>query len=130
MKRILTLTLVIAFLASLSVEAQAPTRFYRVRAIGGSNDTILAGGFALEFRDVPSRNIIVNAFTDAYGYTDTIPDPDNPGQTIPNPVTRAAFTARQLELYIRSVVRQKLTQNDADAAKAAKEAELDADLPE
>ncbi len=51
------------------------------------------------------RNRIINAFASAYGYSATIPDPANPGATLPNPVTTADFAVDKISEYIQAVVK-------------------------
>jgi hypothetical protein len=36
------------------------------------------------------------------GWTDTVPDPVNPGVTIPNPVTKEQFFKRQVKQWARN----------------------------
>ncbi len=45
------------------------------------------------------------AFTNTYGYQATIPDPSNPGQTIPNPETASAFMRRMLMNFVKDTVK-------------------------
>ena len=54
-----------------------------------------------------------------YNYQANIPDPANPGQTIPNPETSAAFVKRQIgRIQMEAYRRQK----DAAAVAAARAA--------
>lgn len=47
---------------------------------------------------------VTDAFTKQFAYQDTIPDPNNPGATIPNPETKAQFVQRMIRNYIKEVV--------------------------
>lgn len=48
---------------------------------------------------------IVDAMAITYGYSATIPDPANLGQTIPNPETKAQFGRKQIRRIIMESVR-------------------------
>lgn len=47
---------------------------------------------------------VLTAFANTYGYQAQIPDPNNPGQTIANPVTEAQFAKTQLISHIKDVI--------------------------
>jgi hypothetical protein len=47
---------------------------------------------------------IVDAFTKQFGYMDTIPDPANPGQTIPNTETKNQFVQKMIRNHIKDTV--------------------------
>jgi len=57
---------------------------------------------------------IQSAFALSYEYKAQIPDPQNPGQTIPNPENMAAFLRRILKEFMRDVV----IEQEAGAAQA------------
>ncbi len=42
-----------------------------------------------------------------YGYSATIPDPANPGQTLPNPQTKAQFGKDQIGRIIQQAVKHQ-----------------------
>ena len=65
--------------------------------------------------DLPT---IVSAFSAIYGYQANIPDPNNPGQTIPNPVTPQEFARQQIIRYVKDVTRQYLQEQSQAAAPA------------
>ena len=44
----------------------------------------------------------VEAVAAMNGWTETIPDPANPEQTIPNPVTKEAFFKQQIKAWARN----------------------------
>lgn len=48
---------------------------------------------------------IKNSFCAYHGWTETIPDPNNPGETIPNPVTQNAFIKKRIALFIKDSIR-------------------------
>lgn len=64
----------------------------------------------------------INRVTDALcasgGYQAQIPDPANPGQTIPNPVGKPAFAKSVVSNWIRNVVSQVENQTAISAAAA------------
>jgi hypothetical protein len=55
-----------------------------------------------------ARPLIVAAFAAAYGYQPTIPDPNNPGNTIPNPVSPEKFAEQCVVAYVRDIARSHL----------------------
>lgn len=59
-----------------------------------------------------------DAFASAYGWEAEVPDPDNPGQTIPNPQSKADFTAERIVAFVKEVV---AGQEAAAAAETARE---------
>lgn len=69
-----------------------------------------------------------NAFASAYGYQATIPDPNNAGQTIPNPETKGQFTERKIREFIREVVAGQEATVDANTARSARIAEVNTNL--
>ena len=62
---------------------------------------------------------IVDDLAAANGYQATIPDPANPGQTLPNPQTKAAFAKEMVRQYIVRTIRDYRKEA---AAKLAREA--------
>ena len=62
--------------------------------------------------------LIAQAFCDSYGYRSTIPDPDSPGKTIPNPQTPAEFTRQKVVDYVREVCRGYIAKTAIAQAKA------------
>lgn len=75
----------------------------------------------LRFRD---------AIAAAYGYTDTIPDPNNPGSTIPNPVSKQAFIVRIVRQFLIETASTYEARIAGQDAQAAKKAELENALKE
>lgn len=73
----------------------------------------------IQIPDAQMANV-VEAFTKQYGYQDTIPDPANPGQTIPNPETKNQFVQKMIRNYIKETVAgyQGMAANQAAAQKA------------
>jgi hypothetical protein len=51
------------------------------------------------------RPLIGAAFADAYNYQQSIPDPNNPGQMIPNPESVLAHAERKIVEYVKEVCR-------------------------
>lgn len=69
----------------------------------------------------PIATRVINAFSNRFGYTPTIADPNNPGGTIPNPQTRTQFVKNYFATYIKGVV----VDFEADAAgKQARQSTL------
>lgn len=68
-------------------------------------------------------NRLLNAFVKQYGYTAQVPDPANPGQTIPNPVSKRDFAEQVLESFVLQSV-EAAEKNEA-AEKARREAATD-----
>jgi hypothetical protein len=79
--------------------------------------------FSFDTGTVPVARII-DAMALEYGYQATIPDPANPGQTIPNPQTKAQFGKAQIGRIIKEAVRNQ----ERQAARAAAEAGI-TDIP-
>lgn len=57
--------------------------------------------------DIPNDIAIelVDALCHRYGYSATLPDPVNPGETIPNPETRNQFAKRQAAEWFKGELR-------------------------
>ncbi|HEY0098387.1 MAG TPA: hypothetical protein VGB76_05475 [Pyrinomonadaceae bacterium] len=66
---------------------------------------------------------LLNAFTKQYGWTAQIPDPANPGQAVPNPVSKRDFAEAVLESFVLQSV-EAAEKNEA-AEKARREAATD-----
>jgi hypothetical protein len=60
-----------------------------------------------------------DALCGRYGYTDTLPDPNNPGGTIPNPETKEQFAKRMTREWWRRETEAWETRLAEEAAKAA-----------
>lgn len=69
---------------------------------------------------------IQTAFAAEYGYQPTIPDPQNPTQTIPNPEGLNAFSKRMVARFIKDVVKGYEAKRDAAIAIEAANASADA----
>lgn len=63
---------------------------------------------------------VEDAFAKSYGYSDTIPDPNDPNKTVPNPQTKAQFLKQKIGDHIREVV--KGHEANVDVEKVRKEA--------
>jgi hypothetical protein len=69
--------------------------------------------------DIPSAVAVelVDALCWQFGYKETIPDPANPGSTIPNPETQNQFAKRQGMLWFKSrlfAYREHVAKNNID----------------
>lgn len=82
--------------------------------------------------DVPDgvTSTIHDAFADAYGRPETVEDPNDAEATIPNPMSKEAFTARRVRLYVEQILagyNKKQAVNTVVASTAAStQAVLDA----
>jgi hypothetical protein len=56
-----------------------------------------------------------------YNYSATVADPENPGQTIPNPESPNQFANRMVRTYIRQVVEADAVNQAQSALEAARE---------
>lgn len=65
---------------------------------------------------------ILDAFVKQHGWTATIPDPANPGQTIPNPVTRAQHGKSIIQLFIKESAKAYRANQEAEKARATEAA--------
>lgn len=64
----------------------------------------------------------LNDFCTHHKYQDEIPDPDNPGETIPNPETKVQFFQRKTKEFVYGSVK---SQRVVTAGDAARQVELD-----
>jgi|GEM_PF-3748200 hypothetical protein len=62
---------------------------------------------SITFTDIPYEGWlhILNGFCQTFGYSATIPDPENPNATIPNPQSREEYTLATIMEYILSVAK-------------------------
>lgn len=116
-------------------QAQAPTKLFDVSNGNGvvSGGVTVARGTLIWYRDNAAKNKVIDNFCAAYGYQETVPNPNagQPGEpdTIPNPQGKQVFFNKQISNYIRDIVRsQAIKVASETAAKTAADAE-DADLP-
>ena len=109
----------------------APTKLFDVTNGNGAtlNAETVTRGTLIWFRDNAAKNEVMDLFGRAYGYQVNVPDPDNPGQTIPNPQGIQPFFNRVIAQYIRDVVRGQKVKEAAEAAAAAAGSTADTDLP-
>lgn len=75
----------------------------------------------------------VEAVCANYGYQPNVPDPANPGGTVPNPESPVEFAMTRLKLWLRDnieahVVRQANAAVDAERAKVQQQLDAAADL--
>jgi len=109
----------------------APTKLFDVTNGNGAtlNAETVDRGTLIWFRDNAAKNKVMQRFGEAYGYQAEIPDPNNPGQTIPNPQGIQVFFNRAIAAYIKDVVRGREIQEAEAAARATAAGTIDADLP-
>jgi hypothetical protein len=73
-------------------------------------------------------DLFVQAACASYGYRDTIADPTNPGQIVPNPQTPQQFAQQKVIDYCVEVVRSYQTEVAAQQARKAASDSLDAQV--
>lgn len=62
---------------------------------------------------------VIEAFCACYGYIPIVSDPDNEGQTVPNPMTGVEFTRGKVFEYIEDVTKGYFVRQAQEAATAA-----------
>jgi len=67
---------------------------------------------------------VINGICGKYGYQETIDDPENPGQVIDNPETKANFCKRIIRQGIKRDVLQWEAEQAYNASHAAGESEI------
>jgi len=77
---------------------------------------------------IPDNRIINvrNDFCSYHGWTATIPDPDNEGQTINNPESQGAFIKRKIGEYVKDSVRAKRAKDSSETARLSSITDTDA----
>lgn len=83
---------------------------------------------AKQFSDLnqASKQIVIGLFCRRCGYHDTVQNPDDPSNPLPNPETKAQFVSRKAQEWI---VQTALAQRaEEQAAAAAVTGSSDADL--
>lgn len=76
----------------------------------------------------PEKTNITRDFAAATGHPAMIYDPQNPGELIPNPVTKAKWLDDKIDAYVRAVVRDyrlSVARAEAEAAAVADMASLE-----
>ncbi len=114
-----------------SPATQVPNKLFDVRNGNGLvlDGTTYTRATVIVFKDNASKNAIMEAVAANRGWTATVPDPKNPGQTIPNPLSEQAEFQRAITQYLRDNYRTFKISTAEKAAKATAEAAADADLP-
>lgn len=108
-----------------------PTKLFDVRNGNNAVDadaTAYPRATLIVFKDNASKNAVMKAFADAYGYQATVPDPATPGATIPNPQSEQGFFNRLLQDYIRGIYKAQ-KEAAATAAALATATAANAELP-
>jgi hypothetical protein len=65
---------------------------------------------------IPITDADLDVYVRSLNYQTTIPDPENPEQTIPNPMTKVVFARRSL---IKGMLERIVNQKRQDAIEAA-----------
>lgn len=76
--------------------------------------------FEFDTKQIPLSRI-VDAFAYKYDYQATIPNPEDPEQTISNPETKAAFARRMIKNHIIQVVKEGEYVNTENTIRASVE---------
>ena len=82
--------------------------------------------------DVPDgvTTTIHDAFADTYGRPETVEDPNDAEATIPNPMSKEAFTVRRVRLYVEEILaaynKKQAVSTAAASTDASTQAILDA----
>lgn len=75
----------------------------------GNNATIGTDTYVnatiIGYQNGSGKQKVIDAFCKVGGYQDNIPDPSNPEQTIPNPMSRQQFFNRELTQFIKDRIR-------------------------
>lgn len=109
----------------------APTKLFDVSNANGATiggETVVRGTL-IWYKDNAAKNKVEDQFALAYGYQATVPDPNNAGQTIPNPQSKGAFLNKQLTQYIRAIVKSAQVQAATATAAASAATSADTELP-
>ncbi len=120
-------------IASILAMAQPaiPTKLFDVRNGNGIVDsgTTYPQAVTIVFKDLASAQAVYDAFASQYGYTATIPDPANPGQTIANPQSKKQFFMAKVTLYIKDTYRADAVNTATKAAGTSASATVDGVVP-
>lgn len=113
--------------------AQPPpvTRLFDVRNGNGVVDsgTTYPQAIVIPFKDKASKDAVIAAFADAYNYQATVPDPANPGQTIANPQSPAAFANDRIKSFIKEVYASSAINAATKSAASSSKATVDSVVP-
>lgn len=131
----LAIIALVLFSAVCANAQQIPNKLFDVR--NGNGLTMPAGGDAgtynratyIPFKDNASKDAIIDAVCYMGGYQDTVPDPNNPGSTIPNPQSKQAFFNKRLIEFLRDNYKAYKVSVAEKAAKATADAAAETDLP-
>ena len=104
--------------------AQTPTKLFDVRNGNGIVDGANTQAFAtyIAYKDSASKNKIIDAFADAYGYQATIND-------APNSQSKQQFYNAKLTAYIRDVYRAQQIGAAEKVARDSASTTADGELP-
>lgn len=131
MKRYL-ITIIIALVAYAAfAQPNIPVKLFDVRNGNGVVDsgTTYPQAIVIPFKDKASKDAIIDAFVDQYNYQSTVPDPANPGATIPNPQSKAAFTNDRIKSFIKEVYTASNVSAATKSAATSSKATVDSVVP-
>lgn len=132
MRKLLSLTLLFTLMVVAFAQPTIPTKLFDVRNGNGVVDSGVTypNAIVIPFKDAAAKTKTVDAIATAYGYQATIPDPVNPGQTIANPQSKAAFANKQIAAYLRDNLESVSLNTAAEAARKTAKTASDAELPD
>lgn len=130
MKLRYTLLIILLAVAALAQPA-IPTKLFDVRNGNGIVDSGTTYPFAITivFKDKASHDAMIAAFASQYGYSATIPDPANPGQTLPNPQSTKQFTMSKITQYLKDIYRADAVTTATKSAGTTASSAVDAVVP-
>lgn len=130
-KLFLLLLLTFALVQVPSYEAQVPTKLFDVRSGNGlvESGTTYSRATYIAFKDNASKDAIIGAFCLMRGYQATVPDPANPGSTIPNPQSKQQFFNKAIEQFLRDTYKASKVHAAEQSARTTAAATADAELP-
>lgn len=85
-------------------------------------------GLTIDIGGAAQAARIADAFADVYGYQAQVPDPQNPAQMIPNPVSKGAFVKQQIIAFVKQTVAGSEGNKAGDQARNAAIAQANSDL--
>jgi len=108
-----------------------PTKLFDVRNGNGVVDSGTTYPFAIviPFKDKASHDALIAAFASQYGYQATLPDPANPGQTIPNPQSTKQFMMAKMTQYLKDIYRADAISTATKSAGTTASSAVDSVVP-
>lgn len=108
-----------------------PNKLFDVRNGNGVTDTdstVYNRAELIVFKDNAAKNAMLDAFAAVRGYQATIPDPQNQGQTIPNPKGTLVFFRQELTAILKEIYKAYKVQAAIKAAQDSANASVTDEL--